>query len=38
MLNFLIIEPGSAGIQQSQMLKGIKVRAERDYQTMLNDR
>ncbi len=32
LLNFLLIEPGGAGIQQSKMLKGIKVRAERDYQ------
>jgi hypothetical protein len=31
-LNFLVIEPGGAGIQQSQMLRGIKARAERDFQ------
>jgi len=31
MLNYLLIEPGGAGIQQSQNLKGIKARAERDY-------
>lgn len=34
-LNYLLIEPGGAGIQQSQMLKGIKLRAERDYQQTL---
>jgi len=34
LINFLLIEPGGAGIQQSQMIKGIKVRAERDYQAM----
>lgn len=31
-LNLLLIEPGGAGIQQSQMLQGIKARAERYYQ------
>ena len=31
LLNLLITEPGGAGIQQSQMLKGIKQRAEADY-------
>jgi hypothetical protein len=31
-LNYMFIEPGGAGIQQSLMLKGIKYRAERDYQ------
>jgi len=30
--NLLVIEPGGAGIQQSQMLRGIKSRAERDFQ------
>ncbi|HWP96983.1 MAG TPA: hypothetical protein VN426_09030 [Syntrophomonadaceae bacterium] len=29
-LKFLLIEPGGAGIQQSQMLRGIKERAEKD--------
>ena len=33
-MNVLIIEPGGAGIQQSQMLRGIKKRAERDYQDL----
>ncbi len=37
LINFLLIEPGGAGIQQSQMLKGIKVRAERDYQITLSN-
>ena len=30
--NFLIIEPGGAGIQQSQMLQGIKARAQLEFQ------
>ena len=31
LLNLVAIEPGGAGIQQSQMLRGIKQRAESDY-------
>lgn len=31
LINLVVIEPGGAGIQQSQMLKGIKKRAEADY-------
>ena len=31
LFNLVVIEPGGAGIQQSQMLRGIKQRAESDY-------
>ena len=31
LMNYVITEPGGAGIQQWEMLKGIKKRAERDY-------
>lgn len=31
LMNYVITEPGGAGIQQWEMLKGIKERAERDY-------
>lgn len=31
LLNLILIEPGGAGIQQSQMLRGIKQRAEADF-------
>ncbi len=35
LLNYLIMEPGGGGIQQSQNLKGIKIRSEKDFQAKL---
>lgn len=36
LMNYVITEPGGAGIQQWEMLKGIKKRAERDYNNLKN--
>jgi len=36
LMNYVITEPGGAGIQQWEMLKGIKERAERDYKNSNN--
>ncbi|HKL13481.1 MAG TPA: hypothetical protein VJ907_07735 [Halanaerobiales bacterium] len=36
LMNYVITEPGGAGIQQWEMLKGIKKRAERDYNNLNN--
>lgn len=37
-MNLLITEPGGAGIQQSQNLRGIKSRAEKDYSKINSNR